>query len=296
MPRVPEKVRVELIRAAGLPRPGYFENDPVHFAHLYSRPGDQEVVALISALLAFGKVRAFSPKVESVLKVMGTSPRDYALEFVASRDRPFFRCFRSRVYKGDDLRLLLCNLARVLREHATLEDAFLAAQAGATFHSRLTAFAHLFYREDPKNIIEAREYPRGYRHLACDPALGGASKRWNLFLRWVVRPADGVDLGIWTRVSPADLIMPLDIHVGRISSLIGLRKRRTNDWKAAEEVTASLRELAPEDPLRFDFPLSHIGISERCRGRWVEEVCEKCSIRTICKAARRRLRQPGERI
>ena len=287
MPRVPENVRIALLAAARHPRQGYFENDPVKFAHLYSRTADQEVVALVSALLAFGKVRAFFPKVQSVLEVMGRSPRDYVLSYDPECNRTFFRNFRSRIYTGEDLRLLFWNLRRILGEFETLEDAFLATGGNTTFHARLTAFAQLFHREDPFSITARKAYPRSYRHLASDPGLGGASKRWNLFLRWVVRRADGVDLGIWSRVCPADLVMPLDTHVGRISTLIGLRKRRTNDWKAAEEVTASLRKLAPDDPLWFDFPLSHLGISERCRGRWVAHVCGACSIRTICRAARR---------
>jgi len=292
----PSDVIAHLRRAAKQPREAFFRNDPVQLVHRYADPGDQEVVALLAALLAFGKVKAFLRKLAEVLEVVGPKPRAYALDYRPSRDLAFYRRFRCRIWQGDDLRLFWWNLRAILEEHGRLEDAFLAsddatAQAEGSIQLRLRAFAALFYRADPSAITRRGEYPRSYRHLVADPASGGACKRWNLFLRWMVRPADGVDLGIWKRVSPADLVIPLDIHVGRISSLIGLRRRRTNDWKAAEEVTASLRAVAPRDPLCFDFPLSHLGISGHCRGRWVEEVCGSCAIAPICQVARARRRR-----
>ena len=249
---------------------------------------------MLGSFLAFGKVAAFLPKVQSLLRLMDPSPRAYAEAYRPSCDLAFFRDFRSRVYRGDDVRLLIENLRLVFREHASLEDAFVEARVEeglaerlGEHRARLTAFARLLYRADPRPITGRRSYPSGYRHLVPDPAAGSACKRWNLFLRWVARPADGVDLGLWKRVDPADLVIPLDIHVGRISNLIGIRKRRTPDWKSAEEVTAWLRTLDPRDPLKFDFPLSHIGISSRCKGRWVEAICEPCRIRKICSVGRR---------
>jgi uncharacterized protein (TIGR02757 family) len=271
----------------------FLENDPIRLARGFASPLDAEIAAILGSFLAFGKVAAFLPKVQSLLRLMEPSPRSYVEAYRHSRDRAFFRAFRSRVYRGDDVRLLLENLRLVFREHASLEDAFLAVPVGedavlrlGPHRARLAAFARLLYRADPRPIAGRSSYPPGYRHLVPDPAAGSACKRWNLFLRWVARPADGVDLGIWKRVDPAGLVMPLDIHVARISSLIGIRKRRTPDWKSAEEVTAWLRELDPRDPLRFDFPLSHIGISSRCRGRWVEAICEACRIRRICSVGR----------
>lgn len=272
----------------------FLENDPVRLARAYPDPLDAEVAAMLGSFLAFGKVAAFLPKVQALLRLMDPSPRAYVEAFRPPRDREFFDGFRSRVYRGDDLRLLLENLRLVFLEHASLEDAFLDARAGegdrerlGVHRARLASLARLLYRADPRRITGSDVYPAGYRHLVPDPAAGSACKRWNLFLRWVARPPDGIDLGIWKRVDPADLVIPLDIHVGRISRLIGLRKRRTPDWKSAEEVTARLRALDPRDPLRFDFPLSHIGISSRCKGRWVRGICEPCTIRRICSVGKR---------
>ncbi|MBI4604208.1 MAG: TIGR02757 family protein [Planctomycetes bacterium] len=288
----PEGLREALERAARLPREPFLRNDPVQFAHRYPDPGDREVAALIGALLAFGNVRALLPKLEALFQILGPSPRRYALEQLPWRDLGFFRSFRSRVYTGDDLRILFLQLRAILREHATLEDLFVAPgfPPGPERHRmRLVAFAGAFRRLDPSPVTGRRAYPPGYRHLVTDPSRGGASKRWNLFLRWVVRPSDGVDLGLWRRVDPADLVVPLDVHVGRISGLLGLRRRRTPDWEAAREITDGLREIDPRDPLRFDFALSHLGISERCRGRWVGEVCRECAVARICRVGRRGL-------
>lgn len=310
---VPERVRRALLaQAAGARRSELLENDPAQFAHAYRDPLDQEIVGLLGAFLAFGNVRAFLPKIAALLGSIGPSPRAFVRSFRRSRDGRILEGFRSRVHTGEDLGLLFGNLRRILREHATLEDAFLAGErvdgAGgdpgpggggpepggspgrpesrATRHrERLAAFAALFYRwgRARGRAGGPSAFPPGYRHLVADPRRGSACKRWNLFLRWMVRPADGVDLGLWTRVDPRDLVIPLDVHVGRIGGLLGLRKRRTLDWKAAEEITAGLRTIDPGDPLRFDFPLSHLGISAGCRGRWAETACPRCAIREVCE-------------
>ncbi len=274
-------------RLLDAPRAVYRANDPVQCAHRYDDPRDREVVALLAALLAFGKVAAFLPKVEALLDRLGPRPRRAVEEFDPRQDREFYERFRVRLWTGEDIRFLLLNLRELFERFDTLEDAFLAGgNAVRTHQERLAAFARLLHRAAPAPITGSDRLPRFYHVLVVDPSRGSAAKRWNLFLRWVVRPADGVDLGLWTRVSPRDLVVPLDIHVGRISGLIGLRRRRTLDWRAAEEVTAALRAIDPEDPLRFDLPLSHLGISEGCRARHVPRICGACSLRTLCKVYR----------
>lgn len=295
-PLSPEVVHA-ILKAAERPRAAYLARDPVHLARLYRAREDREVVALLGALLAFGRVAAFLPKIRGWLGLLGPSPRRYVLEFDSRSDRAFYRSFRSRVYTGDDLRLLLIHLRRILEEHGTLEAAFLGGAGEGMrelpghehLRGALLAFSGAFHALSPRRALGPGARATGYRHLVCDPALGGAAKRWNLFLRWVVRPDDGVDLGLWSGVRPAHLLIPLDTHLGRISLLLGLRRRKTLDWKAAEEVTASLRLIDPLDPVRFDFSLSHVGISGGCRGRWVAPVCRACSIASVCRIARGRV-------
>jgi len=276
------------------PWKAYRDSDPVRCPRRYRRSEDREVAALIAALLAFGRVSAFLPAVEGLLERMGSSPRDYVGTFRDDRDRDYLDRFRLRIWKGDSIRLLLRSLRRVLEENGNLEEAFLSADADgprpgpggldpagrrARHRARLARLAGLL-------SDAAGAGPRAYRNLVVDPGRGSAAKRWNLFLRWVVRPDDGVDLGIWKRVSPRDLVIPLDVHVGRISLQIGLRTRRTLDWRAAEEVTDALAAIDPRDPLRFDLPLSHLGISEGCRGRSIASICGPCPLRSCCRVHR----------
>ena len=279
----------------------YRDADPVRCARRYPAPEDRESAALVAALLAFGRVRAFLPAVEGLLDRMGSSPREYLEGFVPSRDRSFLDRFRLRIWTGADIRRLFLSLRGVLRDWGGLEAAFLSDEevpapdpgdsAGrhARHRRRLSRLAALL--SSSTGTASGAAPSRSYRTLVVDPGAGSACKRWNLFLRWVVRPDDGVDLGLWRRVSPRDLVIPLDVHVGRISRLIGLRRRKTLDWTAAEEVTRGLLRIDGLDPLRFDLPLSHLGISRGCRGRYLEGICEPCGLRALCRVYRKHRRR-----
>ena len=117
--------------------------------------------------------------------------------------------------------------------------------------------------------------------LFPDPFKGSACKRHNLFLRWMVRSGDGIDLGIWKAVSPRDLIVPIDTHMARIGRLLGLTRRRTEDWRTAEEITEAFRRVCPEDPVRYDFALTRIGILKECTASRRGE-CGSCPLARVC--------------
>ena len=113
------------------------------------------------------------------------------------------------------------------------------------------------------------------------PASGSACKRLCMFLRWMVRPADGIDLGLWDGVSAAQLIIPVDTHISRISRYLGLTKRKAADWRMAQEITSALRVFDPADPVKYDFSLAHLGISDGCDGKDARS-CMSCPIVGIC--------------
>src|SRR5699024_8231674 len=120
----------------------------------------------------------------------------------------------------------------------------------------------------------------GMKHLLSDPEKGSACKRLLLYLRWMVRPDDGVDLGLWA-VAPARLVIPLDTHVHRIARNLGLTRRADASCRTAVEVTDSLRLLDASDPVKYDFALCHHGVSRACPSSPVTEKCSACVLRDV---------------
>ncbi|MDH5492620.1 MAG: DUF2400 domain-containing protein, partial [Myxococcales bacterium] len=150
-------------------------------------------------------------------------------------------------------------------------------RAGGELREGLAGFADALRGPDPG---------RGLKHLISDPRAGSACKRSLLYLRWMIRPADGVDLGLWP-LSPSILLIPLDTHLLRIGHHLRLTDRRDASWRTAEEITASLRQLDPHDPVRYDFALCHLGISGSCPSRRVPSLCAACVLREACRLGRR---------
>jgi len=173
-------------------------------------------------------------------------------------------------------RFLLCVRAALL-EHGSLEALYRRGMEREEGGARVWLANFLsWFRDAWGDTI-----PREGNFLFPDPSKGSACKRHNLFLRWVVRGGDGVDLGIWTALSPRHLIVPLDTHMARMGKWMGLSTRNTADWRMAEEITGAFRAVCPEDPVRFDFALTRIGILKACtlvsRGR-----CVLCPLGYAC--------------
>lgn len=201
---------------------------------------------------------------------------------------------RYRWIGGAELALLARALGDVLDQHGSLQAAFLHHDLPAqpTVAPGLEGLVGALRRAASRAARQSSwtEAPRGLRYLLPAPSSGSACKRWCMFLRWMVRRpgpgAAGVDFGLWRAVSPARLVMPVDTHVHRITRLMGLTARASPSWRMACELTEALRQLSPDDPLRHDFALAHLGISGHCRARWSVEACPACSLRPVCSAAR----------
>lgn len=216
--------------------------DPVRFPRRYEDPKDREAAAFLSALLAFGNVKAIGASVEALLLALGPRPaRGAALVARGARRLP--RSLRHRWLDAAALEGIVAALGRAQRAHGSLE----------------ALFARGFEAARDEDVGPALE--RFAEALGCDelprPSGGSACKRPCLFLRWVARPDDGVDLGLWRAVPTRALVAPVDVHVARVARRLGITRRRAADWTMAREVTAALRRLDAEDPLRFDFDLVH---------------------------------------
>lgn len=258
--------------------------DPVEFPHRYRDPRDVEVVALLSAALAYGRVDLFKPKIAGILDGLGARPARAMAALTVPQARELLDGFVYRFNVPADLAVLLLGIGRTLQADGSLEGAFVDAlertgswrQAIAGFIGRVRTLA------PEKDIVRALGKTRGVHHL-LPGADSGAAKRLNLYLRWMVRGPDVVDFGVWKRVRPAQLMIPVDTHIARMGWWLGLTTRRTISWAMVEEITDSLRLLDPADPVKYDFALCHYGMSGACPIEPVREICLSCPLKSSCR-------------
>ena len=228
----------------------FIASDPISVPHQFSRLQDVEISALFAALLAWGQRPTILAKTRELMRRMDDAPYQFVTQH-QDEDLKHLLGFCHRTFCDTDLLYFVHWLRDYYAAHESLEDAFLH---GATMRERLVAFQELFF-----SLPDAPARTR--KHVAT-PARGSACKRLNMYLRWLVRRDDaGVDFGLWHRIAPAELICPIDVHVERQARLLGLLRRDKVDWQAAEELTATLRQLDPHDPVKYDFALFGEGVS-----------------------------------
>lgn len=256
--------------------------DPVDFGHLYLHPRDVEVASLIAAALAYGRADVFRATIAALLGCLGPHPARALADLTVGRAREMLAGFVYRFNVAADIGVLFMGIGTCLERHGSLEAAFSAG--GTDRYTALTNFAQALKRAAPRVELERALGPvKGLGFLLPE---GGAHKRLNLYLRWMVRPSDGVDFGIWKDISPSSLVVPLDVHVARVGRALGLCQRRTLDWAGALEVTASLRLLEPADPLKYDFALCHHGMSGGCPAALTTAHCQRCVLQAGCFTGR----------
>jgi uncharacterized protein (TIGR02757 family) len=258
--------------------PASLANDPLSLVRRYPDPRDREVAGLVAAGLAFGSVRQVLRSGAAVLDPLGPHP---ARRVTGRRPAVCDPDFRHRWVTGEDLTLLFSVLGRILDGWGTVERFFLAGYdpAAPDIGPALDSFSRRARALAPAPGRDRR----GFRFLFPGADRGGAAKRLCLFARWMVREDDGTDLGVWRQVPASALVIPLDTHVLRISRYIGLTNRRTATFATAREITASLRALDAEDPVRYDFAIAQLGISRGCRHRRIESVCGACTLSPMCR-------------
>ncbi len=266
--------------------------DPVELPRRYSDPLDQEIAGLFSACLAYGRADVFKPLLARVLAAMGPSPAAFVRAHARAPDPAAFGFAVYRFNRPRDLAALAAAAGDVALRHASLGARFgaLFREAGCgpgALRPALAAFARELREAPPVAPLLRGRGPRGLLHLLPDAAGPGASKRWNLYLRWMVRGPDAVDLGAWRGlVPPSALVVPLDTHVHRVARCVGLTRRRDASWRTAEEITAALRQVDPGDPVRYDFALCHLGMSGACPARHERARCAACPLAEACGAIR----------
>jgi uncharacterized protein (TIGR02757 family) len=266
--------------------------DPVGVVRRYESDRDREIAGLVAACLAFGNIVALRRSVERVLERLGPRPARALDDAVRAHAR--LRGVGHRMVRDVDIARLLVGARGMQREHGSLGARFaelLEAEPGALRPALVAWVAELRLRSGLGHGSDGAR--RGPAHVLPSPSGSSACKRLLLYLRWMVRPDDGVDLGLWRNVSPSVLLVPLDTHVHRLARSLGLTRRATASWLAAEEVTAALRLVDPADPVRFDFALCHLGMTSGCEGRRGAGRCGACVLRPACRLGGRAGRVDG---
>jgi uncharacterized protein (TIGR02757 family) len=288
-----ESVTAESTRIEGLKRrldeqydafnEAHSVSDPIWIVRRYERSDDREIVGFCAAALAFGRVQSVLNSIEGLLAVMGPSPAAFVRAFEPARDRRVFDHLVHRWTRGVDLAALVWLLRQMLDAQGSMEGFFAATldREAETVEVALDRFSTRACALDQRAVYGRTRRQPGVGYFFSRPSRGGACKRLNLFLRWMVR-GDRVDLGVWRAVRPAQLVIPLDTHVIRVGRCLGLTGYTSPGWRMAADITRSLRAFDPEDPVRYDFSLCHIGMMSACGyGRAQRDT--QCPLRGCCK-------------
>lgn len=273
------------------------ENDPLSFVHRYKTKADQEVAAVFAAQLAYGRVSLFFPIIDALLTESDIhgGPHAWVISFT-QKNHERIKHIYYRLNKSPDFTLLVLGLQGILAEFGSLHKCFSNGyhEEHPTINRALDSFVEQIATK-AKQAASQSEYlsptlPSGFFHMLARPSSGSACKRWNLFLRWMIRE-EFPDLGIW-KFPKNKLIIPLDTHVHQIARMLGLCSKTTANNKTAEEITDSLRVLDATDPIRYDFAIAHLGISGACQKQFVSHICTTCALQLVCTIGKKNEHHP----
>ena len=235
-------------------RPEFIPHDPISIPHRFSQKQDIEIMGFWASVLAWGQRKTIINKCRELSTLMDDAPYDFVKHHQES-DLKRFLAFKHRTFNATDTLYFLHFFQQFYQKHDSLEEAFLVP--GLTPES--TIEPNLRYFHD--HFCGLDDFPARTRKHIATPARKSSCKRLAMFLRWMVRQDDrGVDFGIWTRLRPSQLICPCDVHVDRVARHLGLITRPQTDWLTATELTHTLRQLDPHDPVKYDFALFGLGI------------------------------------
>jgi uncharacterized protein (TIGR02757 family) len=234
-------------------QPSFIKGDPICVPHLFSKKQDIEIAGFFAAIFAWGNRPAIINKATELMSLMDNAPNDFCLHH-SETDLKKLLQFKHRTFNTTDLLYFIEFFKQHYSKHQSLETAF--TKHGETIEEMFKGFYHYFF------LLEDAPQ-RTKKHIAT-PERKSTCKRLNMFLRWMVRKDNkGVDFGIWKKISPAQLICPVDLHVARVARRFNLLKRKQTDWQAALELTAQLRKFDKQDPVKYDFALFALGIIEK---------------------------------
>lgn len=238
-------------------QPDFIKSDPVCIPHLFTKKQDIEIAGLFASIFAWGNRTTIINKSRELIKLMDNAPHDFVLNHT-EKDLRKLEAFKHRTFNATDLLYFIHFLQHHYSANNSLESAFTKwmSPTDDTIEQALTGFYHYFF--------SLEEVPNRTRKHIASPEKNSSCKRLNMYLRWMVRRDDkGVDFGIWKKISPAQLVCPVDVHVARVAKRFKLLDRKQVDWLAALELTSYLRQLDKTDPAKYDFALFGLGVMEK---------------------------------
>lgn len=233
----------------------FIKDDPIQFPHRFKKAEDVEIAAFVASLFAYGNRKIFIKKLDELFKIMDNKPLEYVLSF----DAKTLNGFNYRFAKDFDVIEVFRILNKLYKKDSGLKKLFeYGYQKDKTILTMLQIVSDYFYSNIKSDVGQ------GFYHLIPNPKNGGALKRMNMFLRWMVRKGS-VDLGIWNFIPTSELLIPLDVHVARLSREMGLLTRSSNDFKAVIELSENLKKFDPQDPAKYDFAIFGLGVNREAK-------------------------------
>ncbi|MBC3846455.1 TIGR02757 family protein [Winogradskyella echinorum] len=233
--------------------PKFIESDPIQVPHRFSKKEDIEIAGFLTATIAWGNRKSIINNANKMMELLDHSPFEFIMQH-QDTDLEKLMPFVHRTFNGYDFIQFIKSLQHIYQNHKGLEALFAKNAKDGSLQNSIHEFKNVFF--------EIPHLERTKKHVS-DPLKNSAAKRINMFLRWMVRnDNNGVDFGIWHSLSPTQLSCPLDVHSGNVARKLGLLKRKQNDGKSLAELDTSLKQLDPNDPVKYDFALFGLGVFE----------------------------------
>ena len=242
------------LKSAQYNQRSFIENDPVSIPHLFKKKQDIEIAGLFAAVLAWGQRKTIIRKCQELMNRMDNDPHNF-IKHHQENDLKRFKDFKHRTYNETDALYFIEALKWLYSQHQSLEEVFRVSPDDSTIENGMIKFHQLFFSLDNHPHRTKKHLPTPERKSTC--------KRISMYLRWMVRQDNnGVDFGLWKKISPSQLICPCDLHVDRVARNLKLIKRKQTDWQTALQLTENLKKFDPKDPVKYDFALFGLGIEE----------------------------------
>lgn len=236
---------------------GFIKDDPISIPHLFTNKNDIEIAGFLAATIAWGNRKSILKNANRLMERMDHSPFDFVMNFTQS-DEKVFDGFCHRTFQPEDAVYFMGALKRIFNDYGSLENLVASAWELSGSPDNVKEALGTFH----KVFFDSSHADRTRKHVA-NPLNGSASKRLNMYLRWMVRSSEGgVDLGIWSKIPTRVLSIPLDVHTSNVGRSLGLLTRKQNDWKAVAELDFALRKYDSNDPVKYDFALFGLGAIE----------------------------------